>query len=217
MTEYYKGYPAKVREYQSTDKRRGFLGCLPFWLAAGATTLMVVYTFESPLDAVLLLIVGSLFLWFTKMLVQTVTEDESIARIVPYFAERLDELECYGHGYAVARDCEKLDRLADRIGTRRLSSFGFNDDIRGETLTWHPANVGLESVTDLLEHLGQLPATGHSEVTQGSDLADVTADLRRFESALRRAAERDLKFCLVLLADTGTSGQEHDIREGSFF
>ena len=141
----------------------------------------------------------------------------SAARIVPYFAEQLGDSECYKHGRAVARNCEKLDRLADRISTRRLSSFGFDDDLRGETLTWHPADIGLKSVTDLLEHLDQLPVSGRSDETADGDLTEMASDLERFESALRSAAERDVRFCLVLLYATGTKVREHDLGEGSFF
>ena len=34
-----------------------------------------------------------------------VKEDESIAQVVPYFAESLGDSECYFHGQAVARNC----------------------------------------------------------------------------------------------------------------
>ena len=217
MAEYHKGYPAKIREYQIRDKRSVVLGFLPFILASGATTLLVVYTFANLLDVLYLIFSGSLFLWLIGTLVGGVKEDESIGRVVPYFAERLGDSECYFGGYAVARHCEKLDRLADRIGTHRLSSFGFNDDFRGETLTWHPAGVGLRSVTDLLGHLGQLPVSGNSDDDVDGNLTELAADLGRFESALRSAAERKVKFCLVLLAETGSSGWEHDNREGSFY
>ena len=144
-------------------------------------------------------------------------QDESIAQVVPYFAEPLGDSDCYFHGHAVARNCEKLDRLADRIGTPRLSSFGFNDDFRGEALAWPPANVGLKSVTDLLDHLSQLPVSEHSDSTADGDLTEIADDLGRFELALHSAAERDVKFCLVLLHSAGTNKREHDIRQGSFF
>lgn len=152
-----------------------------------------------------------------------VEEDESVAQVGPYFAEPLGDSKCYFHGHAVARNCEELDRLADRIGTPRLSSFGFNDDFKGETLTWHPADVGLESVTELLDHLSELPVSGHSDNVADSDnaadrdLTEIADDLGRFESALHTAAERDVKFCLVLLHSTSTDEREHDIRQGSFF
>ena len=152
-----------------------------------------------------------------------VKEDESIAQVVPYFAESLGDSECYFHGHAVARNCEELDRLADRIGTRRLSSFGFNDDLKGETLTWHPADVGLESVTELLDHLSELPVSGHSDNAADSDnvadrdLTELADDLGRFESALHSAVERNVKFCLVLLHSISTDEREHDMRKGYFF
>ncbi len=221
MTEYYEGYPAKVREYQQSDGSTAFWICLPFVLAFGVTTWLIWNTLEGLFDYVLLATVGSLFLWLTWVMVGASRADESIAHVVPYFAKRLGDSECRSHGYAVASNCEKLDRLADRKGTRRLSAFGFNDDLRGESVTWHPANAGLESVTDLLDHLGKsyarnADADGLQEA-DGDDLQEVVADLRRFESALRSAVESEVRFCLVLLTGTGGSGKEHDVRQGSFY
>ena len=73
MTEYYKGYPAKLQEYRRRDRPRDVVAAVmtigPLLLASGGTTLFLVVRFESPLDTVGILIAGSIFLFFTSVLV----------------------------------------------------------------------------------------------------------------------------------------------------
>lgn len=123
------------------------------------------------------------------------------AFVVPYFGSRVGEIETYTHGGAIARRVGELDELAGALGVRPLSVFGWNDDFAGEPLVWHESAEGLVTVEALLDHLR----------AEGADEAPIIDDLERIAHALARAAEKEIRFCLLLRHGTTTSGHEWDV------
>jgi hypothetical protein len=49
-------------------------------------------------------------------------------KIVPYFRQRLGDIDTFTRGHAIARSCQVLDDLAIQSGITPISAFGFNDD-----------------------------------------------------------------------------------------
>lgn len=134
------------------------------------------------------------------------------ARIAPYFAR---ELGPYGgptriavrRGRALRREIAALDERARSLGVRPLSDFGFEDDLQGEAVRWHPAAEGLATVDAL-------------RAEPGTTAADLAQDLDVLASLLRLAADRGVAFSLVLRLEND-DGQgalyECEMRQGHFW
>jgi hypothetical protein len=123
--------------------------------------------------------------------------------VVPYFQSRVGEIETFGNGRHLARAMNGLDDRARSLGVVPLSAFGWNDDLAGESLVWHAPDDGLKTVDALL---------AEEQLEPG-----VRDDLERIAHALRRAADKRIRFCLLLRHGDVTSGAEWDVRQGTCF
>jgi hypothetical protein len=113
-------------------------------------------------------------------------------RIVPYFEARVRIADSFKDdpffsGYAMARHCKELDRLARRHDRPTLSSFGFKDEFLGGWPDWHDPAKGLEAIDFLIKNM---PRT--------SELRAVRSDLEKLIEPLRSSAIKDIRFCLVI-------------------
>ena len=133
----------------------------------------------------------------------------SIIRILPYFDKAVPEADTFTHGRALARNSRQLDALAEANGWPPLSAFGFNDDLLGEKVIWHPPSQGLQTVRGLLDHL-----TGHPE--DCTEPLRVLSDLEVVRDALAAAEKRGAQFCFLLRTGDSWSGQEMEMRHGYF-
>ena len=106
----------------------------------------------------------------------------------------------------LARNCTNLDALATE--SSRLSSFGFADDMAGETVVWHYPQRGLETVEQLLQTLRDQPDAL-------KETNAIIADLEKMRARLQQACETDTRFCLILHYDVVNS-MEIEQRKGSF-
>ncbi len=106
----------------------------------------------------------------------------------------------------LARRCTDLDALASE--TSRLSSFGFADDMNGETVIWHTPERGIETVEQLLQKLRNEP-----QLLQES--AVIIADLENMRARLHKACETGTRFSLIFHYAV-VSGAEIDQRKGHF-
>ena len=106
----------------------------------------------------------------------------------------------------LARNCVYLDELATE--SSRLSSFGFADDMAGETVVWHTPERGLETVEQLLQKLRDRP-----EIM--SESAAIIVDLEKMRARLQQACETGTHFCLIFHYDV-VSSPEIEQRQGSF-
>lgn len=75
-----------------------------------------------------------------------------IVRILPYFAKGNERVVAttFMSGHALSQHFQILEDMAMRRECEPLSTFGFADDLRGETLVWHDAKRGLKTVDTLL-------------------------------------------------------------------
>jgi hypothetical protein len=131
-------------------------------------------------------------------------------RVIPYFEGKVGGIDTFLGGSGIARSLLFLDELAAEGGVAPLSAFGFHDDLRGETVGWHPPEEGLRTVETLL-------AAVDTEPGRVSDPEAVRRDLSRIAEALRRAADLRIRFSLLLLHGNATSGLEWERRIGSAF
>ena len=80
-------------------------------------------------------------------------------RIVPYFESHLNSCTetwaAFRGGFGLAADLEALDGLSSQMGSTRLSSLGFADDLYRQPVTWFNADVGLQCVTALRVRIGE--------------------------------------------------------------
>lgn len=93
-----------------------------------------------------------------------------------------------------------------REGCEPLSTFGFADDLNGETLIWHDAARGLKTVATLLSRC-------EAEI---EPLMGVKLDLEHLKSALEDAARKNVSFCLLLRHSNVWGVGEMNIRQGHF-
>lgn len=131
------------------------------------------------------------------------------ARIVPYFQRDVEGPFMLTHGEALARNCLRLDALAESRGCAPPSSFGFADDLAGETVVWHSATEGLRTMSTLIAEVEAWPeAVDHP--------ASVLDDLRLLEARLEHAASQQVAFAVLLRHGNTISGHEVDVRRGKF-
>jgi hypothetical protein len=131
-------------------------------------------------------------------------------QVIPYFERTVGDIDTFLAGHALARSVTQLDEFARDNQLQPLSSFGFNDDLCGESLNWHLAEEGLKTVNGLL----QLLPTRSELLRNHETLAD---DLEKLRHALERAKDQQIRFCLLLRHGNGTSGQEWSMRQGTAF
>ncbi len=131
-------------------------------------------------------------------------------QVIPYFERRLDEIQTFLAGQTMARTMNQLDAIAMEQNVQPLSTFGFADDLCGETLQWHDPNVGLKSIAAISRRIedSDVPTT---------ILTPLLDDLKKWQHALERAASENVAFCVLLRHGNSTSGQEWDVRKGSAF
>lgn len=131
--------------------------------------------------------------------------DDAVARIHPYFPKKSPPIKAdtFSRGKALARDFQLLELWAHEHHITPLSTFGWNDDLRGEPLVWHDAAQGHQTVTSLLQHPDLSP--------------ELHEDLTHLESALRHAQEAGIPFCLLLRHGDIASGAEMEARKGTFW
>ena len=136
-------------------------------------------------------------------------------RIVPCFARELgpyggEAMAAFRRGRALYRKSAALERLAESLGVKPLSAFGFADDYYEQEISWHSASEGIRSIEALLQGLGSLPATA----------PDVAEDLRTLASVVRIAADQGVDFSLLLRLHAKDSMQvvrTREVRQGSFW
>jgi hypothetical protein len=137
------------------------------------------------------------------------------ARIVPYFARQIAEYggksaRAFVRGRGLYREIAALENLADTLGVKPLSTFGFADDFYGQKVQWHAASEGVKTVEALRQGLGaRLPAA-----------LDAAHDLEALASVLRVAADQGVDFCLALRIHRKDSLQvvsSMELRQGRFW
>jgi hypothetical protein len=136
-------------------------------------------------------------------------------RIVPCFARELgpyggEAMAAFHRGRTLYRESAGLDRLAESLGVKPLSAFGFADDYYEQEVSWHAPSDGIRSIEALLQGLGSLAATAPG----------VDEDLRTLASVLRIAGDRGVDFSLMLRLSAKDSLQvvrTREVRQGSFW
>jgi hypothetical protein len=131
--------------------------------------------------------------------------DDPLPGLAPYFDKPIGDIDTYSRGQAIASRCPELDDLAVREGVRTVSSFGFSDDFRGETLTWHDAADGIDTFVALKDVLSR---TAPQSVALRDELDLVI-------NALEKARAKSARFCLLITYGF-TNAMEHEQRKGSF-
>ena len=137
-------------------------------------------------------------------------ETSRYIRIIPYFQRSLGAVDTFLIGKALVRSLKQLDAVAMERGAQPISAFGFNDDLRGETLVWHAPEEGLKTVETLLNELQRLDIP--DAIRNG-----ILKDLRSWKDALQCASTKNVSFCILLMHGNSTSGHEWDVRKGSAF
>jgi hypothetical protein len=134
-----------------------------------------------------------IFAWMTFVVTVMLLDILFFSSVCPYFESPVGDIETFGHGRALARRHCELDALACRHGVAPLSSFGFADDLEGETLVWHDPADGLATVEALL---GALSGPG-CEIPRREP---IVADLKRVADALAKAHAKGIRFCLMYVS-----------------
>lgn len=130
-------------------------------------------------------------------------------RLVPYFPEKPEGPDTFFSGWAIARNCLRLDHLAERAGARPLSSFGFEDAFYAPTQKWHPTAEGITTCEALLAAVCAAPeGMLDPEVLMG--------ELEKLRDRLVEAERSGLPFCLHLRADAAYTAHEFDARPGKY-
>ncbi len=131
-------------------------------------------------------------------------------RVVAYYNRRIEDpnIDTWLTGEAIFQNLKYLDDLCDQTGIQRMTGFGFLDDLDGDKVIWHNPLDGLVTIRTLINHL----------YTEESDTTLLLSELEKIEYALTQAASKDVQFAFILRpVDGGTSGQEMESRQGTFW
>ena len=112
-------------------------------------------------------------------------------RLFPYYEQPVGDVNTFLSGHALARNCLRLDRLAEARGLRTISAFGFNYALRGETIVWHEAAAGRLTITGLLAAVAATPDAV-------DDAVAVKAELEKVLHALEEAGRKQIRFAFLL-------------------
>ncbi len=151
---------------------------------------------------------GALFL-YVSISVPFALRDVSIARVVPYLEREVDGPYTLCNGDALARQLLRLDEFAARHGVPILSHFGFNDDLLGEKVVWHPAGDGVAAISSLEEALRSSPE-------RLPDSHAILTELGQIRLRLEAAQKEGVRFCLHFRQGDSISGHEMSLRQGVY-
>lgn len=112
------------------------------------------------------------------------------ARIYPMF-DRKVSTTTFRHGQAVLRNLLYLDKLAHQKGVPGFIAYGFPNPLRGETVTWHIPEQGMETINALIEAVEDQPEAVN-------DPERVLADLKRMQETFSRARDCNARFSFLL-------------------
>jgi hypothetical protein len=139
--------------------------------------------------------------------------DHWVARVVPYFdrngANSVPwEMPAFSSGEALASNLEYLDQVAHEAGVEPLSTFGFLDDLSGESPKFFPAARLRDAAASLAAVVGESAAAP----------LGILDDLRKLEAALDQGVRTGRSACLLLRhgRDRWISLYEMDRRRGTF-
>ncbi len=202
------GYPAKHKEIVQRDKRVALAVFMGTGLFLATALVATVYFAVHPAVAALSAAIFILFGLLGSLM--NVVDTIRYVRVMPYYERELGGIDTFLTGYALAKYLNQLDTLAIEHGVRTISSFGFADDLRGETLVWHDGAAGIACVRALLAAI--------DEQAMPADVREaIRRDLRAWEHALNEACTQGVRFCVLMIHGNATSGHEWDIRQGSAF
>jgi hypothetical protein len=172
---------------------------------------LLLGTVFASVPPVLAALAGAVFLLFGLLGgIGGLYDTRRFVRVIPYFQRKVGGICTFAAGQSLARCLRQLDAVAAELQVTPLSAFGFHDDLRGESLTWHAPDEGLHTVTTLLSELQVL-------AEQEGIPAGVLRDLRAWKHALERATAQGISFCILLRHGNATSAQEWDVRQGTAF
>ncbi|HMZ82128.1 MAG TPA: hypothetical protein PLL06_20690 [Acidobacteriota bacterium] len=157
-------------------------------------------------STLLSLLIACFFGWMFGTFFRTVHH----FRVVAYYNCRVDDplLDTWLTGKAIFHNLKDLDDLCDQAGIQRMTEFGFLDDLDGDKMIWHNPLDGLVTIRTLINQL----------YTEESDTTPLLSELEKIEYALTQAASKDIQFAFILRpVNGGTSGQEMEIRQGTFW
>ena len=119
-------------------------------------------------------------------------------------------MAAFRRGRGLYQEIVALEQLARTLGVIPLAAFGFAYDHYKQTVEWHQASIGLETVEALRHALGTGAPTSR----------DVALDLESLSSVLRTAADQGVEFSLVLrlhATENMQVVQTLETRQGSFW
>jgi hypothetical protein len=196
---------AFYRVHQRRTKRMLRWAALQFSIAATLTGIGFWQLFYGPG----VLLPGLFTSTFLVMMLSTIwsTVDQFRVRVVPYYERKLGDVDTWETGKSLLAHSRDLDELTEFLNLPSLSQFASGDDlVEGEQLAFFPAEKALPTVEKLILR---------SKASRFSK--DLISDLINLRDALKVAARRNVRFCLLLREGSTTSGQEMAIRQGSFF
>jgi hypothetical protein len=149
----------------------------------------------------------SLTLFLAGTVIVSAINSVRLVRIYPYYDQRLPGAETYLSGYAIARNCLRLDALAQARGVKSISEFGFADPLADETRPWHEASAGLASINAILDAVQDKPDSV-------DDAARVLRELELIRDAFVLAQRAGVRFAFLLELGDGTNARVWEIRQG---
>lgn len=201
------GYPVQYYEVlrrSRTFARNAALITVPLFISLLAGTVF------GPMPAGVTAVVGAITFFVLSGSFASLYDAYNSAQIHPYFQKPIGNIDTFSEGRALARYLKQLDSIAMEAGVKPLSVFGFNDDLRGETLEWHAPSEGVMTCHALLSNVeaGDAPSAVK---------AALKSDLMKWSHALERAQTQGVPFCILFRQCNATSGHEWDVRQGSAF
>lgn len=202
------GYPPRHFDDLQRAKRYAFRGIaitgLLFAVLMAGTIMGPVPALAPAMAAAVFLVFG---LWSGLGLLYDTCHH---VQVIPYFERRLGEINTFLAGQTMARTMNHLDAVATEQNVQPLSSFGFADDLCGETLQWHDPKIGLQRIEAISRRITDLDIPD-------TILPPLLDELKKWQHALQRAASENVLFCVLLRHGMTTSGHEWDVRKGSAF